>query len=112
LTKPFLCAISSPTHIHESRDRDQVSRLHHCFAEVAGVTFSDSNSALVPTFLNQGPDQGPSILQILESDSCSDSGYNHRSNGNLPMLLHKKWPHRLLLLPKWRSDSGSGSGFS
>ena len=23
-----------------------------------------------------------------------------------------KWPHRLLLLPKWKSDSGSGTGFS
>jgi len=22
--------------------------------------------------------------------------------------LHKKWPHRLLLMPKWKSDSGSG----
>jgi len=55
---------------------------------------------------------GPVILQIWESDSCSDSGYNHRSNCNLPMFLPKKWPHRLLLLPKWKSDSGSGSGFS
>ena len=28
------------------------------------------------------------------------------------MCLLKKWPHRLLLLPKLKSDSGSGSGFS
>jgi len=28
------------------------------------------------------------------------------------MFLPTKWPHRLLLLPKWKSDSGSGSGFS
>ena len=77
-------------------------------AEVAGVTFSDS--APVPKFLN--PDPGPAILKIWESDSCSDAGYSHWSNRNLPMFLLKKWPHRLLLLPKWKSDSGSGSGFS
>jgi len=47
---------------------------------VAGVTFSDSDSAPVPKFLNPGP----AILQIWESDSCSDSGYNNRSNRNLP----------------------------
>jgi len=78
---------------------------------VAGVTFSDSTPAR--KFLNPGP----AIIQIWESDSCSDSGYNHRSNRNLPMFLLKKWPHknrphRLLLLPKWKSDSGSGSVFS
>jgi len=79
--------------------------------------FSDSDSAPVPKFLNPGP----AILKIWESDSCSDSGYNHRSNHNLPMFLPKKWPHRPLLLPKWKIDSGSvflqifdsgsGSGF-
>ena len=72
------------------------------------VTFSDSDFAPVPKFLNPGP----AILQIWESDSCSDSGYNHRSNRSLPMFLPKKWLHRLLLLPKWKSESGSGSGFS
>jgi len=72
-------------------------------AEVAGVTFSDSDSAPVPKFLNPRP----AILKVWESDSCSDSGYNHRANRNLSMLLPKKWPHRLLLLPKWKSDSGS-----
>jgi len=76
--------------------------------EVAGVTFSDSDSAPVPNFFNPGP----SILQIWESDSCSHSGYNHPSNRNFPMFLPKKWPHRLLLLPKWKSDSGTGSVFS
>jgi len=75
-------------------------------AEVAGVTFSDSDSVPVPKFFN------PAFLQISESDFCSDSGYNHWSNHNLPMFLPKKWPHRLLLLPKWKSDSGSGFGFS
>jgi len=49
-------------------------------SEVDGVTFSDSDSAPVLKFLN--PDRGPAILQIWESDSCSDSGYNHRSNRN------------------------------
>jgi len=89
-------------------------------AKVAGVTFSDSDSAPVAKFLNPGPD--PAILQIWESDSCSDSGYNHPSNRNLPMFLPKQWPHGLLLLPKWKKwrqirvrfsqifDSGSGSG--
>ena len=75
----------------------------------AGVILSDSDSAPVPKFLN--PDPGPAIFQIWGSDSCSDSGYNHQSNLNLPMFLLKKWPHRLLLLPKLKSDSGSGSGF-
>ena len=59
--------------------------------EVARVTFSDSVSAPVSNCLNPGPD--PTILQIWESDSCSDSGYNHRSNRNLPMFLPKTWPH-------------------
>jgi len=81
-------------------------------SEVAVVTFTDSDSAPVQKFLNPVPDPVPAILQIWESDSCSDSGYNHRSNRNLPMFLPKKWPHRLLLLPNWKSDSRSGSGFS
>jgi len=80
---------------------------HIYLAEVAGVTFSDSDSAPVPKFLN--PD--PAILQIWESDSCSDSGYSHRSNRNLPMFFPKKRPQRFLLLPKWKSGSGFGSGF-
>jgi len=55
---------------------------------------------------------GPATLQIWESDSCSDSGCNHQSSRNLLMFLPKKSPHRLLLLPKRKNDSGSGSGFS
>ena len=74
--------------------------------EVAGVTFSDSDSAPVPKFLNPNPDPGPASLQIQESDSCLDSGYNHRSKRHLPMFLPKKLLHRLLLLLKWKSDSG------
>jgi len=62
---------------------------------VVGITFSDSDAAPVPKFLNPGP----AILQVWESDSCSDSGYNHWSNRNLPLFSLKKWPHRLLLLP-------------
>jgi len=50
-------------------------------SEVAGVTFSDSDSAPVPKFFNPGP----AILQIWESNSCSDSGYNHPSNHYLPI---------------------------
>jgi len=50
-------------------------------------------------------------FQIWESYSCSDSGYNHRSYLNFLMFLLKKWPHRLLLLPRLKIDSGSGSGF-
>ena len=80
-------------------------------AEVAGVTFSDSDSAPVQKVLNPDPDPGLAFLQFWESDSCSDSGYIQPSNHSLPMFLPKKWPHRLLLLPKWKSDSGSGSGF-
>jgi len=51
------------------------------------------------------------MSQIWGSDPCSDSGYNHRSNRNLPIFLLEKWPHRLLPLPKLKSDSGSGSVF-
>jgi len=72
-------------------------------AEVAGVTFSDSNSVPVSKFWNPGP----VMFQIWEFDSCSDSGYNHQSNLNLPMFSLTKWPHRLLLLPKLKSNSGS-----
>jgi len=64
-------------------------------AEVAGVTYRLRSCS---KFLNPGL----AIFQIWESDS----GYNHHSNRNLPMFLLKKWPHRLL--PKWKSDSGSG----
>jgi len=35
-------------------------------AEVAGVTFSNPNSAPVPKFLN--PDPGPEVFQNWESD--------------------------------------------
>jgi len=79
-----------------------------CTAEVAGVTFADSDSAAVPKFLNPGPDPDLAILQIRESDSCSDSGCDHRCNRDLPMFLPKKLPHRLLLLPKWKTEFGSG----
>ena len=57
-------------------------------------------------------DPGTAISQIWESDSCSDSGKNYRSNRNLPVFLLKKWPHRLLLLQNLKSDSRSGPGFS
>ena len=50
---------------------------------MAGVTFTDSDSAPVPKFLI--PDPSPEIFQIWESDSCSDFGY-HRSSRNLPMF--------------------------
>ena len=40
------------------------------------------------------------------------TGYNHRSNRNLPVFLLKKWPRRLLLLAKLKSGSASGPGFS
>ena len=73
---------------------------HHSrwwLAGVVGATFSDS--ATVPEFLNPGP----AIFQIRKSDSCSDSA---ATVIDLPENGH--WPSRLLLLPKWKSDSGSG----
>ena len=72
-------------------------------AEVAGVTFSDSNSAPVPKLLNPNPE----IFQIWESDSCSDSGYNHWSNRNLHTFLLKKWPHRPEVSGYWFFNSWS-----
>jgi len=73
--------------------------------EVAGVTYSDS--APVPKFLNPGPE----IFQISKSDSCSDSSC-HRSNRNLPMFLLEMTTQTPAILPKLKSDFGSGSGFS
>ena len=55
--------------------------------EVAGVNFSDSDSTPIPKCLNPGPD--PAVFLIWESDSCSDSGYNHQSNRHLPMFYLK-----------------------
>ena len=51
---------------------------------MAGVTFSDSDSAPVPKFWN--PDLGPKTFQIWESDFCSDSTC-HRSNCNFRLLF-------------------------
>ena len=59
--------------------------------EVAGVTFADFDSAPVPKFLNPGPDMDWAIIQIWESDSCSDSGYNHWCSRDLPMFFLRKW---------------------
>jgi len=36
----------------------------------------------------------------------------HRSNREFTLVLLKKWPSRLLLLPKLKNDSGCGSGLS
>jgi len=58
---------------------------------VGVVTFSDSDSAPVPKFLKPGPDPVPAIFQIWESDSCSDSDCNHRSNRNLPVFSLKNY---------------------
>jgi len=69
---------------------------------------SDSDSAHVPKFLNPGPDTGPAILQIRESDSCSDYGNNHRSNRNLTMFLTKK-DRTDSCYCRNGSDTGSGS---
>jgi len=63
--------------------------------EVAGVTFSDSDSVPVTKLLN------PEIFQIWKFDSCSVSGY-HRYNRNLPIFLLKKWPRRLCYCRNWK----------
>jgi len=78
-------------------------------AMMAGVTFSDSDAAPVPTFLN--PDQGPKVFQIWKSDSCSDSGY-HRSKRNLPIFLLKKWPRRFLLCQNLKVTPDPGPDFT
>ena len=57
--------------------------------EVAILTFSDSDSALVPKFLNPDPDLGSKFFQIWESDSCSNSD-NYRNYRNSAMFLHKQ----------------------
>ena len=89
------------------RDTEGQIKKNVCAAEVAGLNFSDSHSAPVPKFLYPGP--CPVIFQIWKSDSCSDPGYyHHGSNWNLPTFLLNKWQHRRLLLPKLKSDPGSG----
>jgi len=87
-----------------------VFELCDLFSEVARVTFSDSDSVLVPKFFNPVP----AILQIWESDSCSDSGYNNRCKPftQFTHVLRKKLPYTLLLLPKLKSTTGSRFGFS
>ena len=73
----------------------------HYGAEVAGVTFSDSDSAPVPKCLNS--DQA--IFHILESDYCSDSSYNRRFNRNLPMFLLEKIHYtRMFYITKYQEQ--------
>ena len=64
--------------------------------------FFNSHSAPVSKFVN---------LRQAIFDFCSDSGYSHRFNRNLPMFLLKKWPHCLMLQKKLKSNSWYGSGF-
>jgi len=75
--------------------------------EVAGVTFS--GSAPVPKFLNPGPSSA--IFQILESGSCSNSGYNHRSNRNLSMFSLKEMTIETPAAAEIEKLLLSGSGF-
>jgi len=91
---------------HTKRKQDKLYALiKRSAAEVAGVTFSDSPP--VPKLWNPGP----AIFQIWESDSCSDSGYNHQSNLNLPMFLLNKWPHRLRYCRNWKVIPDPGPFF-
>jgi len=69
---------------------------------VAGVTFSDSDSALVPKFLNPNP--GPEFFKF-ENPTPVQTPATIDPTRHLLMLL---WPSRL---PKLKSDFGSGSGF-
>ena len=78
-----------------------------CTWEVAGVTFLDSNSAPFSKFLNLGP----AIFQIWDSDSCSYSGYNHRSNRNLPMFLLRKDHTDSCHCRNWKVTPGPGPVF-
>jgi len=61
-----------------------------------------------PKFLYPGPD----ILKIWESDSCSDSGYNHRSNHNLCFCQEMTEQTPITAEMEKYGNSGSGSGFS
>jgi len=80
--------------------------------QVARVTFSDSDSASVPKFLNPYPAQ--KFFWIWESDSFSNSA-NHQCNRNSAAFVLKQWHLKnlrgLLLLLKMKSDSRSGSAF-
>jgi len=75
---------------------------------VAGVTFSDSDSAPVSKFLNQGP----AIFQIWESDSCSDCGCNHRFNRNLPMFDLKNDHTHSCYCRNWKVTPDPGPVFA
>jgi len=83
----------------------------HCTAEVASITFSDSDSTPVSEFWNPGPDPGPPNIKIKKSDSCSDSGYNNRFSRNLLMFLLKKWSHWLLYCRNWKVAPDPGPVF-
>jgi len=74
--------------------------------------FQTPTSLLFQNFWIRVRNLRPAIFQIWESDSCSKSSCNHRSNPTLSIFLLKKWPHTHLLLPKLKSDGRSWSGFS
>jgi len=76
---------------------------------VAGVTFSDSDSVTVPKFLIPGPQPGPAIFQFANPTLVQIPATIINPTLIFPCFY---WPHRLLLLPKFWSNSGSGSGFS
>jgi len=97
--------------MHELQQRNHQPRhTRHQRPELAGVTFSDSESCskIIESVLDSN------FFLIWDTDSCSASG-NHRCNRNSATFVIKQWhlqkPHRLLPLPKIKSDPGSGSGF-
>jgi len=91
----------SPAMLQYRMKADQALFSHVFLTEVAGVTFSDSDSVPVPQFSN--PDPRSNFFQIRESDPCSNSG-KHRCNRHSATSVLKKphlWrPRRLLLLLK------------
>jgi len=90
----------------ESRDRDQVSSLHHCLFQ-SSLSLYWLKWHFTQEFCRDGrsnifrlrsrsyskffeSESGPKVFQIWECDSCSDSGY-HRCNWNPTMFFLKRW---------------------
>jgi len=98
---PLTCKLSQLRFTETSNSASSFHEPCCKIPEVAGGHFFPLRSC------SKNFESGSGNFSIWESASCSNSGY-HWSNQNLSMFLLKKWPRRLLPLPKLKSRSGSG----
>jgi len=74
-------------------------------AEVAGVTFSDSNSAPVPKFLNTDPD--PEIFLKFENPTPVQTPATVDPTGNLSVFTYERNTQTPATAEIEKSDTGS-----